>query len=71
MDYADFISKKFEKSEPKRLAIEYNRMQSLRTDNGGLMLSNMTQRALMLIVKNKDKQFQREFKKYLGSTYYE
>lgn len=71
MDYTDFITKKFENAEPKRLAIEYNRMQSLRTDNGDLMLSNMTQRALMLIVKNKDKQFQREFKKYLGSTYYE
>lgn len=71
MDYADFISKKFEKSEPKRLAIEFNRMNSLRNDYGGLLLSNMTQRALMLIVKNKDKQFQREFKKYLGSTYYE
>lgn len=65
MDYADFISKKFEKSEPKRLAIEFNRMNSLRNDYGGLLLSNMTQRAILLLVKTKDKQYQKEFRKYL------
>ena len=65
MDYADFISKKFEKSEPKRLAIEFNRMNSLRDDYGGLLLSNMTQRAILALVQTKDKQYQKEFRKYL------
>lgn len=65
MDYADFIAKKFEKSEPKRLAIEFNRMNSLRDDYGGLLLSNMTQRAILALVQTKDKQYQKEFRKYL------
>lgn len=65
MDYADFISKKFEKSEAKRLAIEFNRMNALRDDYGGLLLSNMTQRAILALVQTKDKQYQKEFRKYL------
>lgn len=65
MDYADFIAKKFEKSEAKRLAIEFNRMNALRDDYGGLLLSNMTQRAILALVQTKDKQYQKEFRKYL------
>ena len=69
MDYAEFITKKFENATPKRLAIEYNRMQMIRCDAGGKMLSDMAQGAILYLIKNKDKKIQREFRKYLGGTY--
>lgn len=68
--YSDYLSAKFEKCSAKRLAIEYNRMQILKQENFGTqMLAETTQNTILWMLKNKDKKFKAEFRKYLGESY--